>query len=60
MKVVWIHGAPAAGKLTVAKELNEQFGFKLIHNHLAVDLSLAIYDEFGARTFMSSRIIFVG
>ena len=51
MKVVWIHGAPAAGKLTVAKELNEQFGFKLIHNHLAVDLSLAIYDEFGAKDF---------
>ncbi len=51
MKIVWIHGAPAAGKLTVAKELKEKYGFKLLHNHLAVDLSLSIYDEFGAKDF---------
>ena len=47
MKLVWLHGAPAAGKLTVAKELSKHFGYKLFHNHLAVDLSLSIYYEFG-------------
>ncbi|MHA2830024.1 ATP-binding protein [Vibrio harveyi] len=51
MKLVWLHGAPAAGKLTVAKELAEHFGYKLFHNHLAVDLSLSIYDEFGDKDF---------
>ncbi|MCE0557462.1 AAA family ATPase [Motilimonas sp. E26] len=51
MKLIWIHGAPAAGKLTVAKYLHEHYGYKLFHNHLAVDLSLAIYDEFGDKDF---------
>ncbi len=51
MKLIWIHGAPAAGKLTVAKYLNEHYGYKLLHNHLAVDLSLSIYDEFGDKDF---------
>ncbi|CAI2291631.1 AAA family ATPase [Vibrio parahaemolyticus] len=51
MKVVWIHGAPASGKLTVAKELSSQYGYKLLHNHLAVDLSLSIYDKFGEKDF---------
>ncbi|WP_461535254.1 DEAD/DEAH box helicase family protein [Spongorhabdus nitratireducens] len=51
MKLVWIHGAPAAGKLTVATTLQKNHGFKLFHNHLAVDISLAIYDEFGEKDF---------
>ncbi|MGF1763225.1 hypothetical protein [Aliivibrio kagoshimensis] len=51
MKVVWLHGAAAVGKLTVAKVLNEHFGYKLFHNHLAVDLSLSIYEEFGDKDF---------
>jgi shikimate kinase len=51
MKVVLIHGAPASGKLTVARVLAENHGFKLLHNHLAVDLSLSIYDEWGEKDF---------
>lgn len=51
MQLVWLHGAPAAGKLTVAKTLQKNYGFKLFHNHLAVDISLAIYDEFGEKDF---------
>ena len=51
MKVVLLHGAPASGKLTVAKVLASQYGFKLFHNHLVVDLSLSIYDEFGEKDF---------
>ncbi|HGO5304506.1 hypothetical protein [Vibrio harveyi] len=47
MKLVWLHGAPAAGKLTVAKVLHEKYGYKLFHNHLTVDLSLSIYESFG-------------
>ncbi len=51
MQPVWIHGPPAAGKLTVAKELQSKHGFKLFHNHLAVDIGLAIYDKFGEKDF---------
>ncbi|AQS38387.1 shikimate kinase [Shewanella psychrophila] len=53
MKLIWLHGAPAAGKLTVAKYLNEYFEYKLFHNHLAVDLSLSIYNEFGEKDFFN-------
>lgn len=53
MKLVWLHGAPAAGKLTVAKILNQKFGYKLLHNHLTVDLSLSIYDNFGEKDFLA-------
>lgn len=51
MKLVWLHGPPAAGKLTVAKALQNNHHFKLFHNHLAVDLSMAIYDAFGDKDF---------
>jgi len=51
MQLIWLHGAPAVGKLTVAKALQQHHGCKLFHNHLAVDLSLAIYDEFGEKDF---------
>ncbi|MCK2148805.1 ATP-binding protein [Marinobacter alexandrii] len=51
MQLVWLHGPPAAGKLTVAKALQRNHNFKLFHNHLAVDLSMAIYDAFGDKDF---------
>lgn len=38
MKLVFIYGPPAAGKLTVAKELQRLTGFKLFHNHSVIDL----------------------
>lgn len=36
MKLMFIYGPPAAGKLTVAKALCAHTGFKLFHNHLAL------------------------
>jgi shikimate kinase len=38
MKLLVIYGPPAAGKLTVAKEVAKRTGYKLFHNHLTVDL----------------------
>jgi hypothetical protein len=38
MKLVFIYGPPAVGKLTVAKKLSKITKFKLFHNHLTVDL----------------------
>lgn len=51
MKLIWLHGPPAAGKLTVARHLQQNCGFRLLHNHLVVDLCLAVYDQFGEADF---------
>jgi len=54
MKLIFIYGLPAVGKLTVARELAAGTGFKLFHNHLVVDLLLAVFD-FGAPEFVELR-----
>ena len=54
MKLIFIYGLPAAGKLTVAQELASITGYKLFHNHLAVDLLLSVF-EFGSLPFVELR-----
>lgn len=54
MKLVFIHGAPAVGKLTVARELASLTGFRLFHNHLTVDLVSSLFD-FGSEPFVLLR-----
>ena len=44
MKLIFIYGAPAVGKLTTAKALAALTGFKLFHNHLTFDLAHALFD----------------
>ncbi len=39
MQLVYLYGPPGVGKLTVARELVALTGFKLFHNHLAVNLT---------------------
>ena len=39
MKLIFLHGLPGVGKLTVAREFAKLTGFKVFHNHLAVDLA---------------------
>ena len=50
MKLVFLHGAPAAGKLTVAKALLRIVPGRLFDNHAAIDLARTIFD-FGAPGF---------
>jgi len=45
MKLIFIYGPPATGKLTIAQELVKLTGFKLYHNHLAVDLVESIFNR---------------
>jgi adenylate kinase family enzyme len=45
MNLVFIYGPPAAGKLTVAKELAKLTGYTLFHNHLTRDLVQQLYPE---------------
>ena len=54
MRLVFIYGMPATGKLTVARELAARTGFKLFHNHLVVDLLLSVF-EFGSPEFIRLR-----
>jgi hypothetical protein len=54
MKLVFIYGPPAVGKLTVAQELARLTGFRLFHNHLTVDLVTSLF-PFGSQPFVSLR-----
>ena len=50
MKLLFIHGSPAVGKLTVAKALLRIVPGRLMDNHAAIDLALTVF-EFGAPGF---------
>lgn len=54
MKLIFLHGLPGVGKLTVGHELAELTGFRLFHNHLAVDLVASVF-EFGSPPFVELR-----
>lgn len=38
MNLIYLHGAPASGKLTIARELEARIGCGVFHNHLTIDL----------------------
>lgn len=54
MRLVFIHGPAASGKLTVARELAALTGLPLFHNHLVVDALLAVF-PFGNAAFVELR-----
>jgi hypothetical protein len=54
MKLVFLHGPPAVGKLTIARELALLTSFRLFHNHLTVDLVSSLF-PFGSEPFIHLR-----
>jgi RNase adaptor protein for sRNA GlmZ degradation len=50
MKLIFLYGAPAVGKLTVAHELAKLTGFRVFHNHLTIDCIEPVFD-FGTPSF---------
>ena len=50
MKLLFIYGSPAVGKLTVANEIARQTDFKVFHNHLSIDAIKPVF-EFGTESF---------
>jgi chloramphenicol 3-O-phosphotransferase len=54
MKLVFLHGRAATGKLTVAKALSAKTGLPVFHNHLIVDALLAVF-PFGSEPFARLR-----
>ncbi len=45
MKLIFIYGVPASGKLTIAEKLSELTSIPLFHNHLSRDIVKDIYAE---------------
>jgi len=54
MDLVFVHGAAAAGKLTVARALGARLNFGIFHNHLIVDALTAVF-TFGTPPFVTLR-----
>jgi len=54
MKLIFIWGPAASGKLTIARALSAQTGFALFHNHLVVDALLEKF-KFGDPEFVRLR-----
>jgi hypothetical protein len=54
VKLIFLHGLPGVGKLTVARRLAEVTGFRIFHNHLTVDLVESVF-EFGSAPFVELR-----
>jgi chloramphenicol 3-O-phosphotransferase len=54
MRLIFIYGLPASGKLTVANQLASLTGYRVFHNHLTVDLLLPVFD-FGSPSFVELR-----
>ncbi len=50
MKLLFLHGSPATGKLTVAKALLGMVPGRLFDNHATIDLARTMFD-FGAPGF---------
>jgi hypothetical protein len=50
MKLIFLHGAPATGKLTVAQALLRAVPGRLFDNHAAIDVARTVFD-FGAPGF---------
>ncbi|MFH1839979.1 MAG: AAA family ATPase [Nanoarchaeota archaeon] len=53
MKLIYIYGMPAVGKLEVAKKLAEITDFKVFHNHLTADYVSSLFPE---RSKMSNEL----
>jgi len=54
MKLLFLYGPAAAGKLTIGRALHELTGFHLFHNHLVVDTLLSVF-QFGSPAFVQLR-----
>jgi cytidylate kinase len=55
MKLIIIHGPPAAGKLTIANALSKRTYFKVFHNHLTIDCTEPVF-EFGTPGFWDINV----
>lgn len=57
MRMIFLHGPAAAGKLTTARALARRTGFAVFHNHLVVDALVALF-PFGSDEFVRLRDLY--
>ncbi len=50
MKLIVLYGPPGVGKLTVAQLLAKKTGYKVLHNHLTIELLCSLF-EWGSRPY---------
>ncbi len=55
MKLVFIIGSGAVGKMTVGQELMKQTGLRLFHNHMAIEPVIEIFDRYDGQTVNEIR-----
>ena len=48
--LVLLHGPPASGKLTIAREFSDLIGARVFHNHLTLDVAKSLFN-FGEPEF---------
>lgn len=59
MKLIWIIGDAAVGKMTVGQELMKQTGLRLFHNHMMIEPVIEIFGSFnGYVTQQLREVIF--
>lgn len=54
VNLLFLHGPPACGKLTVARAIEARVGWPVFHNHLVVDAVSALF-PFGSPSFVRLR-----
>lgn len=54
MELIFLHGAAASGKLTIARALENLLGYPVFHNHLVVDALTTVF-PFGSEPFVRLR-----
>lgn len=55
MKLVFLFGSAAVGKMTVGQELMKCTGLRLFHNHMTIEPVLEIFGEFETKTIQRIR-----
>ena len=55
MKLVWIIGDAAVGKMTVGQELMKQTGLRLFHNHMMIEPVIEIFGYFNGHVTQQLR-----
>ncbi len=57
MHLILLYGAPAVGKLTVAQHLAQKLDYKILHNHLTIDLITELFSRSNPRYWKLTRSI---
>ena len=58
MKLVFLFGSPAVGKMTVGQELAKITDLRLFHNHMTIDLVAEVFGKYDKNVIDRLRMVF--